>query len=163
MGQNNEELKHYGVLGMKWGVRRATKSLSSAKTSGDKEKAMKALSSLEKHRGKIDKKLTKLNEDRKSLEKKNYKAITKGNVKAAKYEKKAAKLEAKSLKTWSNEKSYKLDKKAAKLNIKAAKIKADATKVKSKIEKNEKLKKTYSSYLSSVDKTLVDNGKKFIN
>ena len=53
---SEEELMHYGVLGMKWGVRRASKQLSGATT---KEGRAKAKASLDKHYAKASKKLNK--------------------------------------------------------------------------------------------------------
>lgn len=55
MSQN--ELKHYGVLGMKWGVRRARNSYSKATTNEAKKKA---ITSMEKTRDKAIKKFNKL-------------------------------------------------------------------------------------------------------
>ena len=55
------ELMHYGVPGMKWGVRRATKRLSKATT---KEQRDKAVGKLETHRAKASAKIEKLNKKR---------------------------------------------------------------------------------------------------
>lgn len=36
--QNTDELYHYGVLGMKWGIHRARKALGSSSAIADKKK-----------------------------------------------------------------------------------------------------------------------------
>ena len=53
---NQEYLQHYGVRGMRWGIRRASKTLS--KSSSTSEQREKAISSLQKHRAKATKKVT---------------------------------------------------------------------------------------------------------
>jgi hypothetical protein len=85
-----DELEHYGVLGMKWGVHRATKKYSTATTKAERKKASDKLST---HMEKASKKLNKY--DRKTTKKLN-KAIRKrygllGNNR--KYEKAKAKAE----------------------------------------------------------------------
>ena len=54
--RKNDELKHYGVLGMKWGVHRATKQYSAATTKAERTKAADKLNT---HMGKASKKLNK--------------------------------------------------------------------------------------------------------
>ena len=53
--RNDEYLAHYGVRGMKWGVRRALKSGNSARLSRQYAKASKKLAKLEKQAGKSKK------------------------------------------------------------------------------------------------------------
>ena len=55
--EEENDIKHYGVLGMKWGVRRANKKYSTATTKEERAKASKKLSS---HMEKASKKLNKL-------------------------------------------------------------------------------------------------------
>lgn len=56
--ENQNELMHYGVLGMKWGVKRGTRQLSKATTPKQKQKSV---ATLEKHKGKAIKKLERAN------------------------------------------------------------------------------------------------------
>ena len=81
------ELMHYGVKGMKWGVRRASKQLSKATTNEERDRA---ISKLEKHRSKASAKIDKLTKKQPKLQKKVDKAIQKNDVKAAKIDRQVA-------------------------------------------------------------------------
>ena len=67
MNYNNNELYHYGVRGMKWGIRKATKTLSSSKSTVEQRE--KAISSLQKHKRKASAKVAKLEKKHPQLEK----------------------------------------------------------------------------------------------
>ena len=163
MKDDNEELKHYGVLGMKWGVRRATKSLSSAKTSGDKEKQTKALDSLEKQRMKITKKLGSLEKQGAKLEKRHQNNLTSTNVKVAKLDSQAANLRRKAGGFLTSEqRANKLMIKANKVQVKADTMRSAAAQTKAKLDKNKAIKETFNKALSDVDKTLIANGRKHL-
>lgn len=55
--ESDDDMKHYGVIGMKWGVQRANKRYTTSSNSTDRGKAK---AKLDKHMVKADKKLNKL-------------------------------------------------------------------------------------------------------
>ena len=114
-------LRHYGVLGMKWGVHRALKV---GHIATDKASKVQAANSLQKHHNKITSKITTLDTKTQKLGKKKFKYETKTKPKIAKYSTKAIKLENKAYKmgVGKMEKAKKLEGKARKLDKKASKL-----------------------------------------
>lgn len=158
----NEELLHYGVKGMRWGVRRATKRLTSA-NSTDEAKA-KAVSTLQKHRAKATKKIAKLESKHDKLASNAEKHIMKTDVKAQKMKSKAAKYERKAYRRFtSTSKAAKLAMKANRLNAKADTMIAKSESAKAKLAKNETMTRAFKEGVSNIDQALVSKGRKYIN
>lgn len=173
--QNENELYHYGVVGMRWGVRRASKKLSRATDSATRDSAIQTLNN---HKAKGSAKLTSLEKKRVKLDDKLRKATTKDKVKATKLEAKAAKLDrkaAKKIKTankwWVSHdgkknlilssQAYKL--KADNKRTKAAELNANYEKVKAKVDANESMQKAFKTELRNIDQALIENGRRYIN
>lgn len=141
MNEQNNELKHYGVLGMKWGVHRAR----NAAVSGNSDRAKSLYS---KHYAKASKKIDKLN-----------KKSVKQNLKAAKLSKKAFKLENKAYKyddmnSW--DKSRRKTEKANKKKLKSAK------KAKKAFKWTKKMERTFSDVrISDISQESINKGKKY--
>lgn len=159
---NTDELYHYGVMGMKWGVRRATKRLNTAYSSGKPEKGQKAINSLNKHKNKITKKIKTLNEENAKLKKKEFKSITKYGPKIAELDSKISDYQNKANNAWSERKYEKYTEKARVETLKVNKLKAKTGEIKAAINKNEALTKTFNQTLSEVNKTLSDNGRRYL-
>lgn len=160
--QGSDELTHYGVKGMKWGVRRAMKELHESNQTGRKGGHNHAVASLSTHRDKINKKLTALDKKSVHLESKRYKQATKNAKKIAKFEKKSAKLKLKAGKAFYTSTASKRLHKSAKLDLKVAKLKQSAAKTQAKIEKNERLKEIYKTSLKDINNELVTKGQDFL-
>lgn len=156
-----DELCHYGVLGMKWGVRRATEQLRKATT---KEERDKAVASLNKHREKASKQITKLAAKRPSLDKAYNKAIMKTDVKIAKMQTKKSRLERKASGFFtSNARASKLLGKAAVLDMKINKLKASSNTAKAAMAKNERMTSLFKQGMSDIDAALASAGRKYVN
>lgn len=157
----NEELQHYGVKGMRWGIRRASKQLSTAST---KEQREKAVASLQKHRAKASAQISKLEKKRPKLEQKVEQRIVKNETKAATLSNKAAKKRRKAYGfLTSQSKSEKLIYKANKLQAKADSLTAKSKKAKSELTKNETMQSAFKKGINEIDQALVGKGRKFIN
>ena len=157
---NSDNLTHYGVLGMKWGVRRNTKRLSSGDGSGQ----AKAVKALNKHRAKASGEIAKLQQKNVKLEKRNERNIIKAEPKAAKLNKQAANYRRKATGIFvSDRRAQKYLSKAYLAETKARDLTARANEVRVKIQKNKMLIKTFERGISEIDTALADKGRKYIN
>lgn len=157
-----DELRHYGVVGMKWGVRRGLSELRESNKTGNKGGHNHAVAVLSGHRDKINKKLATLDKKSDKLESKRYKQATKDATKIAKLERKAEKALMKSYKTKSVEKAEEYKQKSVAWNYKASKLKQKSAKTQVKIEKNNKLKETFKTKLNEINDELVTKGQDFL-
>lgn len=157
---SDEDLEHYGVLGMKWGVRRARRQLQNASTRAERDKAV---SKLNTHREKGSAEIAKRQAKAVKLHDTFDQKVIKQEAKAAKLSSKAAKLEKKAMKRFTSaSKAQKLEFKAKKLDVRAKDLVAKAQSARSKIEKNEKMMDAFQRQIDNIDSALIDKGKKYL-
>lgn len=156
-----EYLQHYGVKGMKWGVRRARKMLSKATSSEQRDKA---ISSLEKHKAKGTAKVQKLQKKGIKLEEQSERQIIKNETKAARLNAKAARTKNKAYGRFvSADKGQKLLYEADKLEAQANKLLTQSKNAKAKVEANKAIIKSFERELSKIDTAFVEAGKRYVN
>lgn len=129
---------HYGVLGMKWGVRRAQR----AYRSGNAEKASRIYSKT-------------YAKSSNAVNKAHAKSV-KNNLKSAKFQKKALKLDTKATSESQYQKARKKQFKANKISLKSAKLEKKAMKFEKKMQKN-----FANVSIKDIDKESLDIGKKY--
>ena len=168
------EFKHYGIPGMKWGIRRTPAQLSRARDKLETKNA--GLRKNVKNLKALDSKYTAKSESYKSNNSKYEARIADASAKKAKYDyklskaiakskpkaKKVAKLTAKSAR-YQNE----ITKNRAKLKFNKWQVKADSVREESrqaqeKIQKNEHLMSVYSKTISAIDDGTIRQGKYFM-
>ena len=156
---NNDELMHYGVKGMRWGVRRATKSLANATT---QRKYDKAMASLNKHKQKSQAKLAKLESQRPKLEKQVEKHVMKTDGKVAKMDLKVAKMQKKAGSLFTSEKKgIELLNKAEVMKMKADAMRAKSDNAKQLLAKNTAMQQAFKKGIRDIDQSIIENGKRY--
>ena len=155
------ELYHYGVRGMKWGVRRASKKLANASS---KEERDAAVATLKKTQQKGSAAMKKLQNKTAKLEARAEKTRVKYESKAPGMRQAAAYKRAKSyglLNTGTTR--YFRRRRAAKLDAKAASLEASAMRAKVRLEKNERMIAAFKTEIKNIDKAIADKGRRYIN
>ncbi len=160
MEANQDELKHYGVIGMKWGVRRATRQLSRATT---REERQSAINKLQTHRTKGMNKINKLKKREAQLVNTMNKRATQNTARAGKLRAKAATTRAKAYGMFtSRSTAQKRLYEANKLDAKAARLENKVKSVEAKINSNRSMQNLYATQIDRIDSALTQKGNKAV-
>lgn len=156
--ENPDELMHYGVRGMKWGIRKATRELGS----DNAETRQRGVARLESHRAKATRKVAKLASKQPKLQKRVDRAILKTDVKAAKYEKMAGRETRKAMRAWSSEGQQQHVVKAQVYDMKVKELKSRSSSAKAQLAKNERLTAMFNKGINDIDAALIEAGRQYL-
>lgn len=158
-----DELIHYGVLGMKWGIRKGTSQLTKAKATGNRKQYDRGVAKLTKHQTKIKKKVASLDGSITRLQAKRNRQIQVDDIKAAKLSREAANLNRRATGIFvTSGQADKLMRKATLKSIKAESIKARSAETQALINDCKTKKSIFEKGASDIDRILMDHGKEFI-
>lgn len=121
------------------------------------------MNKLSTHREKSVKKVAKLDSQISKLQKRAAKDSESRSYKAAKLAKKSARLNKKShsvigIKSLDGVRNWR----SARLNQKSEKMRANIERTKSNLAKSQKMRDTFNTNISNIDRTLIENGRKIL-
>lgn len=159
----NDELMHYGVAGMKLGVRRAKKVYANAYSKGDTEKLSKLDSKMQRNSAKAQRKVNKLKSKYPQLKSDVDRHIRKTDVKAAALEREATRQRAKAYGRFQTQKrSERALYEASKLPARSEELKARSERAKTKLEANKKAQALFEQGIGEMSVLRADKGRKFL-
>lgn len=154
---DSETLQHYGVKGMKWGIRRAKKKLYYA---ANEEQRKVGVDELKRHRSKAEAKIAKLEKKGAKYQSVYEKRITRDAEKSAKLETKSAKKKRKATGVFVTDgRAKELMFEAQKLDAKVSTLDARVKSAKAKVDKNQAMIDAFKRGINDIDKTLIEDGK----
>lgn len=155
------ELRHYGVMGMRWGVRRAKKRYAKATS---KEGRSEAISKLKEIKSKGENKVQSLTKKGTKLQKQVDKAVQKYDTKAAYYKNRAAKVRMKKYGMFTSKaRADEYEFQAGKLEAKANSIATLSEKYKKALASNQSMIEAFNREISDIDSFIKSKGKRYLS
>lgn len=156
----SDDLYHYGIIGMRWGVRRSKKQLVSARNASERDEAV---SKLNEHREKGVNKIDSLRKRDVWLQKQ----VVRNETKASNYAKKAArermtKYQLVNLVMPSIEKRFH-ERQAVRADLKSSKRMSAASRYKTLMNWNQKSINMFQREINKIDVSITEAGKRFID
>lgn len=161
--KRNDELVHYGIPGMKCGVRRAKKAYANDYSKGDTEKLAKLDTKMQKNSAKAQRKVNKLEKEYPRLKADVDKHIRKTDVKASKLERQATRQRAKAYKRrQTKEGAENALYKANQLQARSEELRARSESAKAKLEANKNAQALFKQGIGEMSALRVDKGRKLL-